>query len=131
MDAMTMTAQASKTDATKSKPAPAFRKPTQTRAGRQRQEMVAGYIAALGGADRISPIQMADIERAADLVMLARDMRAAVRQGTARVSHLTTLESTADRAVRRLNLPPPGAAPVPTLADYLASKQAAADEAEG
>jgi hypothetical protein len=89
----------------------------------RRQEMVAGYIAALGGADRISPIQMADIERAADLVMLARDMRAAVRAGTARVSHLTTLESTADRAVRRLNLPPPGSA-APTISQYLAAHEA-------
>jgi hypothetical protein len=122
---------ASKTEATKGRPTPAYRKPTQTRAGRLRQEMVAGYIAALGGADRISPIQMADIERAADLVMLARDMRAAVRQGTARVSHLTTLESTADRAIRRLGLPKPGkAASVQTLRDIMNQEIPPAGEVE-
>jgi hypothetical protein len=93
----------------------------------RRRELVDGYVAALGGADRVSAIQMQDIERAADLVMLARDMRASVRQGTAKISDLTRLEGAADRAVRRLNLPPPKAqAAVPSLTEYWASR----DEAE-
>jgi hypothetical protein len=96
----------------------------------RRQSLVDGYVQALGGADRVSAIQMQDVERATDLVLLARDMRAAVRQGTAKISDLTRLEGAADRAVRRLNLPPPhAAAPVPTLAEYLAQRTTA-DEPE-
>jgi hypothetical protein len=106
-DAATMTAEAaSKTEATKGKPEPAYRKPTQTRAGRLRQQMTAAYTAALGGAGRVNAIQLEDIHRAVDLVMLASEMRAAVRQGTAKVSDLTRLEGAADRAVRRLCLKP-------------------------
>jgi hypothetical protein len=94
----------------------------------RRKELIAAYVDALGGADRVGPIQLQDIERAVDLTMLASEMRAAVRQGTAKVSQLTTLEGHADRARRRLNLRPPGsAAPVQTLQDYLASKQAATE----
>ena len=72
----------------------------------RRQQLVAAYIQALGGADRVNPIVLADIERAVDLVMLARDMRAAVRQGTAKVSDLTRLEGASDRAIRRLGIKP-------------------------
>jgi hypothetical protein len=73
-----------------------------------RQQLVDSYVQALGG--NVGPIVMADVERAADLVLLARDMRASVRQGSAKVSDLTRLEGAADRAVRRLNLPAPGSA---------------------
>jgi hypothetical protein len=107
-----------------------YRKPNQTRAARQRKEMVADFVAALGG--RISPIQLQDVERAVDLVMLARDMRASVRQGAAKVSDLTRLEGAADRAVRRLNLPAPSrAAPVMTLNDHVAANYATPDASEG
>jgi hypothetical protein len=98
----------------------------------RRRELIDAYVTAAGGSARTNPIVMTDIERAVDLVMLAREMRASVRQGAAKISDLTRLEGAADRAVRRLNLPPPGAAPVQTLQDYLANRQAAADdEAEG
>jgi hypothetical protein len=132
VDATTMTAEtASKTEATKGKPEPAFRKPNQTRAGRQRQEMVAAYVSVLGGKAHVGPIVMQDIERAVDLVLLARDMRAAVRQGTAKVSDLTRMESTADRAVRRLGLPAAGAAvPVQTLHDIMNQEIPPASEVE-
>jgi hypothetical protein len=97
-----------------------------------RQQLVDSYIAALGGDARTNPIVMQDVERCADLVLLARDMRAAVRQGTAKVSDLTRLEGAADRAVRRLNLKPgAAAAPAQTLQQYLADRQASSDEAEG
>jgi hypothetical protein len=122
VDAATMTTEAASKEG---KPEPAFRKPNQTRAGRQRQEMVAGYIAALGGADRISPIQMADIERAADLVMLAQTVRAALAAGVkVTINDLVKLEGAADRAVRRLNLPPNAAAPVMGLHDIVARRAA-------
>jgi hypothetical protein len=92
--------------------------------GRRRQ-MVAAYVAALGGSDRVGPIVMQDVERAVDLVLLARDMRGQVRQGSAKVSDLTRLEGAADRAVRRLNLPAPGrAAPVMGLHDIVARRAA-------
>jgi hypothetical protein len=39
-----------------------------------RQQLVDGYVAALGAGARSNPIMMTDIERAADLVMLARDI---------------------------------------------------------
>jgi hypothetical protein len=47
------------------------------------------------------------------LTLMAAEMRTAVRLGTARMSELTTLEGHADRAVRRLGLPAPGAAAPP------------------
>jgi hypothetical protein len=75
-----------------------------------REKLIAAYVEALGGSDRVGPIVMQDIERAVDLVLLAREMRASVRQGSAKVSDLTRLEGAADRAVRRLNLPAPNAA---------------------
>jgi hypothetical protein len=90
-----------------------------------REKLITAYVGALGGADRVGPIVMQDVERAVDLVMLARDMRAAVRQGTAQVSDLTRLEGAADRAVRRLNLPAPGSTvPVMDLHDHAAKRAA-------
>jgi hypothetical protein len=95
----------------------------------RRKQLVAGYIQALGGRSRITAIMLEDIHRAADLVLLAREMRAAVRQGSAKVSDLTRLEGAADRAVRRLNLPPPNAAaPVMGIQDIVARH--AADRAK-
>jgi hypothetical protein len=89
------------------------------------------YIAALGDGVRSNPIVMEDVERAADLVILAAEMRLAVREGRAKVSDLTRLEGASDRATRRLNLPPGGAAaaPVPSLADYLAGRSS--DDGDG
>ena len=89
-----------------------------------REQLVAAYVEALGGTDRVGPIVMQDVERAVDLVLLAREMRAAVRQGTAKISDLTRLEGAADRAVRRLNLRPPKAAAAIGLDDIVAKHAA-------
>jgi hypothetical protein len=98
---------------------------------RRRRELVASFVEALGG--RISPVQKVEVERCASLLILAEDMRAkAFRGENVSTSDLSRLEGTCLRALQRLNLPTPGrAAPVQTLEDYLASKQAAAEEAEG
>jgi hypothetical protein len=134
-DATTMTAEASKTEATKGRPEPAFRKPTQTRAGRLRKEMIAAYVDALGGSARVNPIQLQDVARCVDLILLAQTARAELAAGkTTTINDVVKLEGAADRAVRRLCLPAPGqsksamkygrAESVPTLADYLAGRQA-------
>ena len=126
------TEEAIKTEATKGKPEPAYRKPTQTRAGRLRKEMIDGYTAALGGKARVTAIQLQDITRAVDLVTLASKARAALAAGNATINDVVKLEGAADRAVRRLNLSAPGpskvskygkAEPVPTLQDYFANQQ--------
>jgi hypothetical protein len=131
-DPTKMTAEtASKTETTKGRPAPAFRKPTQTRAGRLRQEMIDSYIAALGG--NVGPIVMQDVIRVADLTLLASHQRAELAGGRAKIADVVKLEGTLARAVRRLNLPESGpskvskrygnAEPVPTpLQDYFAGQ---------
>jgi hypothetical protein len=87
--------------------------------GRRRQ-MVAAYVAALGAGVRSNPIVMTDIERCADLIMLAKTARAGLAAGKTTIDDVVKLENAADRAQRRLNLPPPGAAPTgPSLQDYL------------
>jgi hypothetical protein len=99
---------------------------------RRRRELVASFVEALGG--RVSAVQKVEIERCASLLILAEDMRAkAFRGENVSISDLSRLEGTCLRALQRLNLPASGAAsaPVPTLADYLASKQAATEEADG
>jgi len=75
-----------------------------------RERLIAAYVEALGGADRVNLIQMQDVTRCADLVLLAAETRDAVRRGAAKVADMTRLEGAADRAQRRLNLRPPGAA---------------------
>jgi hypothetical protein len=113
-----MTAEVSKTEATKSKPEPAYRKPTQTREGRLRQKLIDGYVQALGG--RVSPIVMQDITRAAELVLLAKTARAELAAGKTTINDVVKLEGASDRAIRRLGIKPgAAAAPVQTLADYL------------
>ncbi len=105
----------------------ARRKALEEESAARKPQLIAAYVRALGEGVRANPIIMLDIERAADLVLMAAEMRVAVRLGTAKVSDLGRLEGHADRAVRRLNLPPPGAAPVPSLHDYLATHYAAAE----
>jgi hypothetical protein len=101
-DAATMTTEASKTE----KPEPAYRKPTQTRAGRQRKDLIDGYVQAAGGIDRVSPIVMQNITRAVDLIMLSQTARADLLAGKTTIGDVVLLEGAADRAVRRLNLKP-------------------------
>jgi hypothetical protein len=102
---------------------------------RRRRELIAAYTNALGGDAALTEGQRVDIRKAAELVALAEDCRALAMQegaaGAGAISAMVRLESTASRAVRALNLPTPGAAPVPTLQDYLASHHAATTEGDG
>jgi hypothetical protein len=96
------------------------------------------YSDALGGDARLTEGQRADVRKAAGLVVLAEDLRElALQEGPGSpgaLSALVRLESSAARAVRALRLPAPGrsksalrygrAEPVPSLQDYLISKQA-------
>jgi hypothetical protein len=96
----------------------------------RRKQLVDGYVAALGGLDRVGALVRVEIERCVDMTLLAEGMRARALRGEAiDIGDLTRLEGAVSRVIRSLNLPPPGsAAPVQTLADYLG---ASASEAEG
>ena len=83
-----------------------YRKPNQTRGARLRKEMVADFVAALGGPGRVSPIQSQDVERCVDLILLARTARADLAAGRTTINDAVKLENAADRATRRLNLKP-------------------------
>jgi hypothetical protein len=89
----------------------ARRKQLEEEAAARKPQMIQAYIDELGG--NVSPIQKADIERVVDLDLITAETRTAVRLGTAKVSDLTRLEGAADRARRRLNIPPPNAAAAP------------------
>jgi hypothetical protein len=87
--------------------------------------MVAAYVAALGAGVRSNPIVMTDIERCADLIMLAKTARAGLAAGKTTIDDVVKLENAADRAVRRLGLPAPGAAAaVPNIHDHAARRAA-------
>jgi hypothetical protein len=90
----------------KGRPEPAFRKPNQTRAGRQRKEMVADFVARLGGPERISPIQLQDVHRVVDLMLLCQTARAELAAGNGTIGDVVKLEGTLARAMKRLNLKP-------------------------
>ena len=112
---------------------PADKRPSQggildgrTRRARRRRELIAAYSSALGGDAALTEGQRIDIRKAAELVALAEDCRALALQegpaGAGAISALVRLESASARAVRVLRLPAPGAAPVQTFADFLASQ---------
>jgi hypothetical protein len=101
----------------------ARRKQLEEESAARKPQLIAAFVQALGGRDRIGPLVMLDIERAVDLTLIAAEQRAAVRLGTAKLADLTRLEGAADRAIRRLGLPPPGsAAPVMDLHDHAAKR---------
>ena len=90
---------------------------------RRRRELVNAYIAALGGRERVNAVKLLDVERAAGLMVLAHEMRARALKGeSVAITDLTRLESTADRAVRRLAIPAEGdrAAPPSNIEDLVA-----------
>jgi hypothetical protein len=124
---------------------PADKRPSQggildgrTRRARRRRELIAAYSNALGGDAALTDGQRVDIRKASELVALAEDARAtALREGPGTpgmLSAMVRLQSASSRAVAALGLPVPGrsksslrygkAEPVPTLADYLAGRQA-------
>ena len=92
-----------------------------TRRARRRRELIA--------AEQFG--QRVDVRKAAELVALAEDARAMALQdmpGSAgMLSAMVRLQSASERAIRALRLPEPkDARPQTSLADYLASKRAAA-----
>ena len=100
-----------------------------------RGQLVNAYVRALGGRARVTAIQLQDVERAVDLVLLAKTARAELAAGKTTINDVVKLEGASDRAVRRLNLPPPGSAAAPgdeAWRKFLASQHAApTDEGDG
>jgi hypothetical protein len=85
------------------------------------QQFVDGCITALGG--HVTALQMVEIERAASLTVLAQGLRSKALAGeTIDIGDVVRLEGALSRVLRSLNIPPPGRAPVPTLAEYLAQR---------
>ena len=93
---------------------------------RRQRALANAFILALGGLDRVSAVQMADVKRAAELVALAEATRSRImRAGATPAGELTALirlEGTAARAQRALGIKPGASAPIPTLAEHLASR---------
>jgi hypothetical protein len=94
-----------------------------------REKLITAYADAIGGSARTNPIVMSDITRVVDLTLAASHQRAELAAGRAKIADVVKLEGTLARAMKRLNLPPPGAAaaPGPSLAEYLASHTEADD----
>jgi hypothetical protein len=115
-----------------SQPAPAPGRPLGSVGARgRRQQLVADCISRLGGKERVSPLQMQAITQVVDLTLLASHQRAELGKGRAKVADVVKLEGTLARALKRLALPPPGAAPVQTLQDYIAQHEAAVEAEAG
>jgi hypothetical protein len=94
---------------------------------RRVRDLIVAYLAKLGGPEAVDHATMAAVKRAAELVAACELARARALNGRkVDLAALSRLEGTADRAVRALRLDKPRAAPVPTLAEYLRDKAAAA-----
>ena len=93
---------------------------------RRRRDLIRTYTDALGGAEKVSATVMNDVVRAVDLVLIAEKARSQALCGEKLdLDVLTRLESTADRAVRRLGIKPGSNAPKPmTITQYTAQKVA-------
>jgi hypothetical protein len=95
--------------------------------GRRRRDLIEAFADALGGSQALSEVQMIDVRRAAELVAVTEEVRAAaLKQGGAAVDlhELIKLEGAADRAVRRLCLKAEGKPAAPSLAEHLAKRAA-------
>jgi hypothetical protein len=103
-----------------------------TPAGRRRRDLVTFFVDALGGADKVTPVQLMGIRRAAELTALAEETRAkALCDGLAagELAALVRLEGAASRAVRVLGVKSGPAAPkVPTIGEWLAARTSRATE---
>jgi hypothetical protein len=75
---------------------------------RRRRDLINGFITALGGASEISPLKLAEVRRAAELVVLAEETRAQVFRdsGSVDMLALVRLKGMASRAQRSLGLKP-------------------------
>jgi hypothetical protein len=78
-----------------------------SRTGRRRADLIVQFTAALGGRDRITEGQLADVVRAAELMALAEEARLTALKGDSAVDlvGLVRIEGVVDRAVRRLGIP--------------------------
>jgi hypothetical protein len=75
--------------------------------GRRRRDLIEGYVAALGGPEKVTAAAMLDVKRAAELVQIAERKRAdALRGADIDLGQLIRLEGAVDRAVRRLGIGP-------------------------
>lgn len=101
--------------------------------GRRRRDLAQFFVDALGGPSAVTPVQLTDIRRAAELTSLAEETRAkALREGTSAIdlASLVRLEGAASRAVRALGIKSTAGGPKPpTLQEYLAARAARAAEA--
>lgn len=95
-----------------------------TKRGRRVVQLIEYFANYFGGAERLTPVQRMNVTRAAELVALSEAARAAaLRAPFFDVENLTRIESTADRALRRLGLPKEARGPTtPSLKEYLANR---------
>ena len=95
-------------------------------AGRRRRDLVSFFVDALGGPENVTPVQVTDVRRAAELTALAEETRAkALCEGTGAVdlAGLVRLEGAASRAVRMLGIKSGQSIPkTPTITEWLASQ---------
>jgi hypothetical protein len=104
------------------------------KANTRRKQLVDGYVAALGGLERVGALVRVEIERCVDMTLLAEGMRAKALRGEAvDIGDLTRLEGAVSRIIRSLNLPAPGAAAPGDDAwrKFLASQHAATTGEDG
>jgi hypothetical protein len=94
------------------------------KANMRRQALVDGYVARLGGSDRVTALVRAEIERVVDMWLLAEGTRRrALRGEVIDIGDMIRLEGAVSRVIRSLNLPAPGAtAPVMDLHDHAAKR---------
>jgi hypothetical protein len=94
---------------------------------KRRKDRIADLVAALGGQERVTAVQMSAVVRAAELAVLAAETRARALSGdtTVDMAALVRLEGASARAIKALNLPAQGGGPKPqSLNDYLTRKAA-------
>lgn len=103
-----------------------------TSIARRQRALANAFIVALGGLDRVSAVQMANVKRAAELIALAEATRARLMRadatGAGELTALIRLEGTASRAQRALGIKLGTSEPMPTLAEHLAKRAARALE---
>lgn len=98
-----------------------------TPTAKRRKDLISDLVGALGGPERVTPVQMSAVVRAAELAVLAAETRARALSGDTTVDMvaLVRLEGASARAIKALHLPAHGDGPKsPSLSDYVARKAA-------
>ncbi len=92
---------------------------------RRRRDLIAIFVADLGGDAAVTPSLMVSVTRAADAVAIAESHRSRALRGEAiNLDDLVRVENIASRAVKALGIKPgAGGAKPPSLSDYLASRK--------